>query len=94
VEKQIGERTITDYVKFQSTGDKCDILNRYSTGDIATVHFNIRGNRWEKDGKVSYFTNLDAWRIESSQQTNDTPVTYQAKQSAPAEDDFNDGLPF
>lgn len=94
VEKQIGDRTITDYVKFQSTGDKCDILNRYSTGDIATVHFNIRGNRWEKDGKVSYFTNLDAWRIESSQQTNDTPVTYKAKQSAPAEDDYSLDLPF
>lgn len=94
VQKEIGERTITDYVKFQSTGDKCDILNRYSKGDTATVHFNIRGNRWEKDGKVSYFTNLDAWRIEGSQQTNDTPVTYKAKQSAPAEDEYSSDLPF
>jgi hypothetical protein len=28
------------------------------------VSFNIKGNRWEKDGKVNYITNLDAWRIE------------------------------
>ena len=68
--KQVGERDITDYVKFQATGDKCDVLNRYKTGDTVTIHFNIRGNKWVKDGKVSYFTNLDAWRIEGSQVTN------------------------
>ena len=28
------------------------------------ISFNIRGRKWEKDGKVSYFTNLEAWRIE------------------------------
>ena len=27
--------------------------------------FNLKGNRSERDGKVNYFTNLDAWRIES-----------------------------
>lgn len=94
VEKQIGDRTITDYVKFQSTGDKCDLLNRYSNGDMVTVHFNIRGNRWEKDDKVSYFTNLDAWRIEGSQQTNDAPAEYKATQSAPPADNFDDKSPF
>ena len=74
--KQVSDRDITDYVKFQATGDKCDVLNRYKTGDTVTIHFNIRGNRWEKDGKVSYFTNLDAWRIEGSQVTNDTAAPY------------------
>ena len=29
------------------------------------MHFNIKGTKWEKDGKVSYFTNLDAWRVEA-----------------------------
>ncbi len=33
-------------------------------GDEIKVYFNLRGNKYEKDGKVSYFTNLDAWRIE------------------------------
>jgi hypothetical protein len=93
--KSIGERTATDYVKFQTTNDRCDLLNKYKTADTVTVHFNIRGNRWEKDGKVSYFTNLDAWRIEGNQQTNDTPAEYQtaAKQNQPA-DEYNDDLPF
>jgi hypothetical protein len=97
--KQVGEREITDYVKFQATGDKCDVLNRYKTGDTVTIHFNIRGNRWEKDGKVSYFTNLDAWRIDGV--TNDKSTPYesldklQREASNQIEDDpFNSGLPF
>ena len=28
------------------------------------VSFNIKGNKWEKDGKISYFNNLDAWKFE------------------------------
>jgi hypothetical protein len=88
--KQVGDKEITDYVKFQATGDKCDVLNRYKTGDTVTVHFNIRGNKWVKDGKVSYFTNLDAWRIEGSQVTNDTAAPYE---TASNEESFSD-LPF
>ena len=93
--KSIGERTATDYVKFQTTNDRCDLLNKYKTADTVTVHFNVRGNRWEKEGKVSYFTNLEAWRIEGNSQPNDTPTPYQtaAKQSQPA-DEYNDDLPF
>ena len=88
--KQVGERDITDYVKFQATGDKCDVLNRYKTGDTVTIHFNIRGNKWVKDGKVSYFTNLDAWRIEGNQVTNDTAAPYETASN----DDDSFSLPF
>ncbi|MCK7557806.1 hypothetical protein MKQ70_23480 [Chitinophaga sedimenti] len=28
----------------------------------------ISGTRWEKDGKVNYITNLDAWRMEAMMQ--------------------------
>jgi hypothetical protein len=90
--KQVGDREITDYVKFQATGDKCDVLNRYKTGDTVTIHFNIRGNKWEKDGKVSYFTNLDAWRIEGNQVTNDTAAPYET--AANDNEDYIDSLPF
>jgi hypothetical protein len=27
------------------------------------INFNVKGNRWEKDGKTQYITNLDAWKI-------------------------------
>jgi hypothetical protein len=28
------------------------------------VLFNIKGSKWEKEGKTNYITNLDAWKIE------------------------------
>jgi hypothetical protein len=60
----IGGRTVTNYVKFQSVQDKTAIIDRVNIGDEIKVFFNIKGSKWEKDGKVNYITNLDAWRIE------------------------------
>jgi len=97
----IGDRSITDYVKFQATGDKCDLLNKYKVGDEVKVHFNIRGNKWENAGKVAYFTNLDAWRIESAggnnpygQDSAPSDAGFDTPPPAPASGDFNDDLPF
>ncbi len=60
----IGGRTVSNYVKFQSVQDKTSIIDKVNIGDEIKVHFNIKGTKWEKEGKVSYFTNLDAWRVE------------------------------
>jgi len=57
-------RTILNYVKFQCVQDKTSIVDRVNVGDNIKVYFNIKGTKWEKDGKTNYFTNLDAWRIE------------------------------
>ena len=57
-------RTFSNYIKFQCVQDKTAILDRVNTGDNIKVYFNIKGTRWEKDGKTNYITNLDAWRIE------------------------------
>lgn len=62
--EDIGGRTITNYVKFQSVQDKTTIVDRVNVGDEIKVYFNIKGTRWEKEGKVNYITNLDAWRLE------------------------------
>jgi len=53
-----------DFIKFQSTQDKCSLLDQLNIDDTVNVSFNLRGRKWEKDGQVSYFTNLEAWRIE------------------------------
>jgi hypothetical protein len=66
----INGRIIPNYIKFQLVQDKCTYLDRYNEGDTIKVSFNLRGTRWEKEGKVNYFTNLDAWRIEAM-----SPVT-------------------
>jgi Domain of unknown function (DUF3127) len=61
---EVNGRTITNYVKFQCIQDKTDIIDRVNVGDNVKVYFNIKGSKWEKDGKVNYITNLDAWRLE------------------------------
>ena len=53
-----------DFIKFQATQDKCSLLDQVNLDDIVKVSFNLRGRKWEKEGQVSYFTNLEAWRIE------------------------------
>jgi hypothetical protein len=60
----IGGRTVSNYVKFQCVQDKTAIIDKVNIGDEIKVHFNIKGTKWDKDGKTSYFTNLDAWRVE------------------------------
>ena len=61
---EINGKTITNYIKFQCVQDRTGILDPVNVGDEIKVHFNIKGTRWEKEGRVTYFSNLDAWRIE------------------------------
>ena len=49
-------------VKFQLTQDKCELIDEYNDGDEINVHFNLRGREWND----RFFTNLDAWRIETA----------------------------
>ncbi|MBK3517780.1 DUF3127 domain-containing protein [Carboxylicivirga marina] len=53
-----------DFIKFQLTQDRCNLMDPIQLGDKIKVSFNIRGRKWEKDGRVNYFSNLEAWRIE------------------------------
>ena len=62
--EDINGKLITNYIKFQCLQDRTSIVDRVNVGDEIKVHFNIKGSKWEKNGSVSYFNNLDAWRIE------------------------------
>ncbi len=64
-EENAGGTLFTESIKFQLTQNKVDLIDPYNEGDDIKISFNIKGNKWEKDGKVNYFTNLDAWRIEN-----------------------------
>ncbi|MEO5647968.1 MAG: DUF3127 domain-containing protein [Chitinophagaceae bacterium] len=73
--EEFNGRIITNYVKFQCVQDRTDIIDKVAVGNEIKVHFNIKGTKWEKEGKISYFTNLDAWRIEQVfQPGSDTPA--------------------
>lgn len=86
--EEISGNSYTNYAKFQCVQNKCDILDRFNEGDTVTVDFNIKGNKWEKEGKTQFISNLDAWRIAGG-----------AQQAAPAQasnggDPDKDDLPF
>lgn len=49
------------YIKFQLTQDRCDLIDKFSVGSDIKVHFDLRGREWNE----KYFTNLNAWRIET-----------------------------
>ncbi len=70
-----GGREFTEVIKFQLSQDRCDLIDPYNLNEDIKVHFNIKGRKWEKDGRTSYFTNLEAWRLEkiASEQGNDAP---------------------
>jgi len=69
ISEQVNGQTYTNPAKFQCVQTRCDALDRHKVGDTVNVHFNIKGNKWEKDGKTNYITNLDAWRVEAAQGT-------------------------
>lgn len=68
--EEINGRSIVNYIKFQCVQDRTAIVDKVNTGDEIKVYFNIKGSKWEKDGKTNYITNLDAWRIEQMLQAN------------------------
>lgn len=84
------------YLKFQFTGDRCSLLDSYNTGQEVNISFNLKGRKYEKDGRVSYFMDLEAWKISAlngvSGPNNSLPAT-EGYSNLEAEDE-NGGLPF
>ncbi len=88
-------RMISNYIKFQCVQDRTTMVDRFNIGDDVKVSFNIRGTKWNKDGKDLFFTNLDAWRMETvkmggeaAPQQNDLPDNFLPP------DNVVDDLPF
>lgn len=60
-------RVYANYAKIQLVQNRCELLDNFSVGDDVIVSFNVRGVKWEKDGKESFINTVDAWRIEKQQ---------------------------
>ena len=94
------EGTYPQFVKFQLTQDKCQVIDEYQENEKIKVFFDLRGREWQ--GK--YFTNLNAWRVEKvSQGTADAPAAASGDGSFPSASDepsfssaasSDDDLPF
>jgi len=91
------KQVYVDYIKFQLTQDRCEIIDESWLRQDVTVTFNIRGNRWEKNGVANYITNLNALSVtrgiavaENDQQAIVNPQLEDAPSPSPELDD----LPF
>jgi|SRR5690242_13629252 hypothetical protein len=84
------DKTYSQQIKLQASQERTAVLDDINTGDEVKVHFNLKGSKWEKDGKTSYFTNLDAWKIETLSKAEKK----QAITEAELVEDDGDGLPF
>ena len=91
-----GAAVFIDYIKFQLVQDKCDLINESFLNEEVRIWFNLKGNRWERDGKVNYFTNLDAWKIEkvSSMERDESIPSHPALEDIPPDNDELSDLPF
>jgi len=108
ITEEVNGNAYPNFAKLQAVQNRCELLDNFSEGDMLKVSFNIRGSKWEKDGKVNYITNLDAWRIEranagdnNAYQAAAQPQQQQYQAAAPANNNFNaasspaaDDLPF
>ncbi|HEX2969074.1 MAG TPA: DUF3127 domain-containing protein [Bacteroidales bacterium] len=95
--KETGGSTVfVDYIKFQLLQDRCDLINESYMNEEVKVTFNIKGNKWERDGKINYFTNLDAWKLERLQPSAGADNTAPPRQFDEAAQDITelDDLPF
>jgi hypothetical protein len=91
-----GAAVFIDYIKFQLIQDKCDLINESFLNEDVKIWFNLKGNKWERDGKINYFTNLDAWKIEkiSAAQRDQNVPSHTTLEDIPPENDELSDLPF
>lgn len=52
------------YVTFQAKNATIASLQGLQVGQQITVHFNLRGREFVKDGQNKYFNTLEAWKVE------------------------------
>lgn len=105
---EIENGAYTDLIKFQLIQDRCESIDGISEGAEIKVYFDLKGREWTgRDGKVSYFTNLQAWKVEANAPAPAAPSNgggagfgggesdFPTLSDAPPMDDGDDdGLPF
>lgn len=88
--------SFTEMIKFQLTQERCNLIDQMSAGQEVRVFFNLRGRKWEKDGNVNYFTNLEGWKVELLSAQGSAPSsTLPDPASLPdLKEEASDDLPF
>ncbi len=94
---EIEDGAYPQVIKFQLTQANCGKLDGPKEGDKIKVTFNLRGREYTKEGKTTFFTNLDAWKIDAAGGNQPAPPpqggAFPATSDAPINAEMDD-LPF
>ncbi|MDX2062951.1 MAG: DUF3127 domain-containing protein [Bacteroidia bacterium] len=85
------------YIPFECTQQRCELLDGYQVGDAVEVQFNLKGREWlSPKGEKKYFLSLEAWRVQRQGTAPSQPPAAGASFPTDAElDAYNaDDLPF
>ncbi len=102
---KVTENDYDNFIKFELIKDKVTFLDRIQKGSEVTVKFSLGGNKYEKDGKINYYTNARAFYISADQGEQPTQSyqpqpaqqpTRQPQQPPPMDrfEDSEDDIPF
>lgn len=58
--------THPQFVQFELTQDKCDIIDAYQVGQKVSVEYNLNGREWNGPNGIKYFNTLQVWKIQPS----------------------------
>lgn len=73
-----GERGFENTPLLEFIGEKCNELNNFQPGQVATVTFDIQGTRYtRKDGTEDVFTRVQPYKIELRQAKSPQPQPIQ-----------------
>lgn len=79
---QYSGQKFENYPKFEFTGNNCSSLDQFQIGQVVTVSFFLSGRRVEKNGQVSFFTNVTGYKVEPYVRQNQPQHVAQPQQVA------------
>lgn len=59
-----------NYPAFDFVGNRVNELDNFKVGDLVTISFALNGRPFDKDGKTTYFTSVNGYKIEPYQRPN------------------------
>ena len=80
-----------EYIKFEASQKKVDLLDGIKVGDTVEAYFNLKGRGWkDKSGKQNYTNTLALWRLAKVEGEPAMSAVY----AGAGEDDDSGSLPF
>ena len=66
--EEINGVTYNTWPEMQLVQGSVTMVDHFEVGDAVRVYFNLKGYKWEKDGKTFFNNQLTAWKIEGVKQ--------------------------